>query len=147
MPRDGGGTLREYFLISIVPCTAMHQVDFRLTGGAPAGGMDMEATEIAGEIEGLWDGEVGEVLITEDEDFALGRKEGELIFTGGGESAELNVGDDSTDGGGYVFGLDVGGEKVGEGLVGVVAMFDVHEGFQRRIFLFMVPRGEVVRVL
>ena len=43
----------------------MHEVDFRVALGSTGGLVDVVSAEVATEIEGLVDGEVGKVLVTE----------------------------------------------------------------------------------
>ena len=86
-------------------------------------------------------------MVAEDEDFALGGEEGELVFSGGGEGADLDVGDDGADVGGQVFALRGGREEVRKGGVGIDAMFSVLEWFEGWVFSVRVPNGEVVGVL
>ena len=43
----------------------MHQVDFWVALGGTGGLVDVVSAEVAAELEGLVDGEVGEVLVTE----------------------------------------------------------------------------------
>ena len=75
-------------------------MDFGVVERGAGGGVDVQAAEVGAVVEGGGDGQVGEVLVTEDEDFALGGEEGELVFSGGGEGAELDVGEDGADVGG-----------------------------------------------
>lgn len=55
--------------------------------------MDVVSPEIATEVEGFFDGEGGEVLVAEGDDFALGDEEGELVFRFVGQFGELDAGD------------------------------------------------------
>lgn len=43
----------------------MYEVDFRVALGSAGGLVDVVSAEVAAELEGLVDGEVGEVLVTE----------------------------------------------------------------------------------
>ena len=43
----------------------MHKVDFWVALGSTGGLVDVVSAEVAAELEGLVDGEVGEVLVTE----------------------------------------------------------------------------------
>ena len=44
----------------------MYEMDFWMAWGSSTGGVDMQAAEILSELEGFVDGEIGEILITED---------------------------------------------------------------------------------
>lgn len=54
--------------------------------------MDVMAAEISTEVQGFWEGEVGEILISEGDNFTLGDEEGELVFAGPAQFAELDAG-------------------------------------------------------
>lgn len=46
-----------------------------------AGGrVDVVSSEVSAEVQGVLDGEGGEVLVAEGDDLALGDEEGELVF-------------------------------------------------------------------
>lgn len=87
----------------------------------------MVAAEVAADFEGVFDGDVGKVLVTEGDDLLFGDEEGEFVFLGVGELAQLDAVDFSAGVGSYV--MDGGIlEEVGEGWVGVFAVLDVGEG-------------------
>jgi hypothetical protein len=49
--------------------------------------MDVMAAKVTAELEGFGDGQVGEVLVAEGDDFALCNEAGEFVFAGVGEGA------------------------------------------------------------
>lgn len=49
-----------------------------------------ESVQVGAEVEGFLDGAVGEVLVAEGDDSALGDEEGQLVFAGIGEPRELD---------------------------------------------------------
>lgn len=59
-------------------------MDLRVSVWGAGCGMDVVTAEVAAEVEGFLDGEGGEVLVAEGDDFALGDEEGELVFAFGG---------------------------------------------------------------
>jgi hypothetical protein len=76
-----------------VAAVAVDQVDLRVSLGSTAGRVDVVAAEIAPEIKRFLYGQVGKVLVSEGNDFALSDKQGELVLAGCGELAELDAGD------------------------------------------------------
>lgn len=53
--------------------------------------VDVVAAKVATNFEGIFDGDVGEVLVTEGDDFLFGDEEGKFVFLGVGKLAELNA--------------------------------------------------------
>lgn len=125
----------------------MHEVNLGVALRRTRGGVDVVATEVASELEGLGDGQVGQVLVAEGHDLALGDEARQLVLAGGRELGELDAPDL-----GAGLGRQVGdghsvAEKLRVGWVGVLAVLDVLEGFERGVLLLGVPGGEVVGVL
>jgi hypothetical protein len=81
----------------------MHQMHLRVALRRAGGRVDVQAAEVADVLERVRDGELGEVLVAEGDDFLLCDEEGEFIFAGGGELRELDAADFGADGGGDVF--------------------------------------------
>lgn len=68
-------------------------MDLGIALGDPGCGVDVVSSEVAAECEDLVDWGVCEILVPEDEDFALGCEERELVFCGIAEGGELDSGD------------------------------------------------------
>lgn len=64
-------------------------MDLGIALGDAGCGVYMVSSEVAAECKCLTDREVCEILVPEDEDFALGCEEGELVFCSIGEGGEL----------------------------------------------------------
>lgn len=129
MVGNAGQVVDEQIVAGGVVGPKIHEMDVRVPLGAAGGGMDVEAAEVSDEVDGFLDGQVGEILVEKDEDFSLGGQKGELVFAGVREAAELDAGD-----GGAASGRDIlfpygGSKEVGKGLVGILAVIDVLEGF------------------
>ena len=82
-----------------VVCSAVHEVDFRVALWRARRGVNMVTPEVAAKIEGVLDGNIGEILVAEGDYFLLRDKEGELVLSGRGDLAELDTVD---------FGANVG---------------------------------------
>lgn len=65
MPGDGVGAGGQELGAGSIVCAAVHEVDFWVALGSTRGLMDVVSAEVAAELEGLVDGEMGEVLVTE----------------------------------------------------------------------------------
>jgi hypothetical protein len=103
--------------------------------------MDVVAAEIFPEFQSIGKREVGEILVAEGDDFALGNKEGELVFPFCAELAELHARHFGADAGSEFLDLASFWEEVCESWVRVSAVLDVREWFPGRIFLGVVPGG------
>lgn len=66
MPSDGVGAGGQEFRAASVLGTTVHEMDLGVALGGAGGLVDVVTAEVAAELEGLVDGDVGEVLITED---------------------------------------------------------------------------------
>jgi hypothetical protein len=131
VPRDAVGTVVEEGPKALVLRAAVHEVHFGVALGGAGGRVDVQAAEVFDVLEGVWDGESGEVLVAESDDFLLGDEEGEFVLTFGGELGELDAGDFGANGGGDVLDDGRGGrEQVGKGWVGVFTVFVVLEGLE-----------------
>lgn len=64
---------------------------FRNSFWGTAGGVDVVTTEVGTEFKGVFDRNVGEVLVAESYYFALGNEQSELITACGRELAELDA--------------------------------------------------------
>lgn len=65
MPGDGVGAGGQELGAGSIVCAAVHEVDFWVALGGTRGLVDVVSAEVAAELEGLVDWEVGEVLVTE----------------------------------------------------------------------------------
>lgn len=84
VPGDAVGAVVEEGAEALVLRAAVHEVDFGIALGGARGRVDMQAAEVAAEFEGVGDGEGGEVLVAEGDDFLLRDEEGEFVFACGG---------------------------------------------------------------
>ena len=105
------------------------------------------AAEITSILEGLADGQVGEVLAAEGDNLALGNEKSELILAGVCEGAELDATYLGADGGGQMCDFRRLGEKIGQLGIGAEAVLDVLEGLQGGVLLLSVPSREIMGVL
>lgn len=81
VPRNGAVAISEEgvkFRASL--SVAMHDVKLREAFGRARCGVDVVTAEVTAEIEGFLKGEIGEILVTESDDFALGNEECEPVF-------------------------------------------------------------------
>jgi hypothetical protein len=128
----------------IVP---VNKVDFRITLWRSARGVDMMPAKVASKIEGLLDRQVGEVLVSEGNDLSLGDKESQLVLPGGSEFAQLDTCNFGADGWSELLDLRALHQQVFEGGIGILPVFNISEGFERRVFLVMIPSRQVVWIL
>lgn len=91
VPRHGADAALEEGLVGLVARGAVDQVNLRVAGGGAGCGVDVVAAEVAAEVEGLADGQVGEVLLAEGDDLALGDEAGELVLASLGQLAQLDA--------------------------------------------------------
>lgn len=147
MPGDARRAFCEQIPSAGIVGSAVDKMYLRIPLGAAGGGMDMQAAKISTVVKCLLDGQVGEILVEEYEDFPLRNEEGKLVFAGVRETAQLDPGDGGADRRREIFFLHGRVEEVREGLVGAEAVLDVGEGLQRGIFLLMVPGWEVLGIL
>lgn len=127
---------------------AVDEVDLWVTLGRAAGGVDVVSPKVRAEIEGGLDGQVGKVLVAEDDDLLLRNKQRQFIFPRVVETRQLDPRHLGSEGGGQITDIEVLvvlGEEVGEGRIGAVAGVDVLKGSQWGVD-GVVPDGEVVRV-
>lgn len=144
VPGDGVCSLLEEIGRCGVCRGAVHDVHFGETLGRSGCWVDVTGAEVLGEVEGFLDGQVGEILLAEGDDFLLGYEQGEFVLAGLVEFGELHA---------FHFSADVGSdvlhfgsfEEVGEAGVCIMAVFHGLEGLVGRI-LDVVPVGQVVRV-
>lgn len=144
MPRDTIRALLEVVLGRRVGGGAVHEVDSGEPFWRAAGRVDVRRTEVFGELERVFDGQVGKVLVPEGYDFLLRDEEGEFVTACAVEGAQLDAFDFGADVGAEVFDLGIG-EEVGKGWVGVFAVFVGLEGLEGWVF-HVVPEREVVGV-
>jgi hypothetical protein len=130
VPGDGVGAVVEEGSRGLVVGAAMDQVDFWVAGWGTRCGVDVQTAEVSAKIEGLLDGEGGEILVTEGYHFLLGNEEGKLVLARVGKGAKLSSPYFCADGGGDVFDLATFRKEVWECWVGVFAVVDVLEWFQ-----------------
>lgn len=91
MPGDGVCALLEEVADGSVIRAAVHEVDLWIAFWGAGGRVDVVAAEVAADFEGVFDGDVGEVLVAEGNDFLFGDEEGKFVFLGVGELAELDA--------------------------------------------------------
>lgn len=118
-----------------------------MTLGRARGGVDVVAAKEGAVLEGLGDGQGGEVLVAEGDDLAFGHQVGELRLAGVGELTQLDAADFRARGGRDIRYRGGSSEDLGVGGVGVLAHVVVLEGLEGRVLLLGVPGREVVRVL
>ena len=85
--------------------------------GAATSWMDMEPSEVSAKLKSLGNGQVGKVLVAEDEHLPLRGEKRELVLASVRELAELHAGDASPNGGCDVVADDAVLEDFGEGRV------------------------------
>ena len=107
----------------------VHDVEFRMTLGRAGCGVDVVTAEEGTELQRalLW--QVGEILVAEGDDLALGDEQRELCFAGFVERGQLYAVYFGADGGGEVLDFGTRWEQVGVAWVGVFSVFDVVELF------------------
>lgn len=103
--------------------------------------------KVASEIEGFLDRQIRKVLISKGNDLSLGDKESELVLSGGSEFAQLDTCDFGADGWSELLNLRALHQQVFEGGIGILPVFNMSEGFKRRVFLVIIPSREVVWIL
>lgn len=59
-------------------------MDFWVAFWSSGSGVDVVSAKVASDVERIFDGDVGEILVTECYDFLLGHEEGELVLAGVG---------------------------------------------------------------
>lgn len=72
MPRHRADTRLEELLVRLITRTSMHEMDLGMALWRTRRGVYVMTAEVAAELESFGDGEVGEVLVAEGDDFALG---------------------------------------------------------------------------
>lgn len=148
MPANTAGSVGEESIELVAGLAiSVDNVHLWVTLWASASGVDVVTAKVAAELEGVGDGEVCEVLVTESNDLALSHKQGELVLASIREGAELDTSDLGTNAGGQLLDLGALLQEIGEGWVSIETMLDVLEGFPRRVFLAVVPGREIMRVL
>lgn len=125
---------------------AVDEVDLGVALWGAGGRVDVVASKVAAEVEGIFDGEIRKVLIAECDDLALGDEEGELVLAGGGELAELHAADFGAGCGGQLGDFATLDKKILEGWVGANTVLYVLEWLERRILLVIVVYWKVVWV-
>jgi hypothetical protein len=147
MPRHGACAGLEELLAGLVACRAVHDVQFWEAFRRAGRGMDVVAAEIASELEGLLDGEIGEVLISEGDDFALGNETRQFVLAGVRQGAELDASDFGADCWGQFRDFGALWEEVLEAYVGILPMIVVFEWLKSRVLLRWVPCWKVMLIL
>lgn len=66
MPNDRVGAGGQEFRATSVLGTTVHEVDFGVALGSAGGLVDVVTAKVAAQLQGLVDGEVSKVLVTED---------------------------------------------------------------------------------
>jgi hypothetical protein len=113
-----------------------------------AGGERGIPAKVRPKLEGLFDRQVGKVLVAEGDHLALRHEPRQLVLARCAERGELDALDLGADGRGEMGHRDGAlGQEVGIRRVGVLAVFVVLEGLERGILFVAVPGWEVVRVL
>jgi hypothetical protein len=72
-------------LLSIV--ISVNDVELGVSLRSSRSGVDVMTTEVASKVEGLLDWQIGQILVSEGNDFTLGHEQSELILSGWGELA------------------------------------------------------------
>jgi len=93
VPRHGTRAVRKELVDAVVARTAVHEVHLGEALGRARGRVDVVSPEVGAVVEGVFDGQVGEVLAAEGDDLALGDEARELVFASGGEAGELYAAD------------------------------------------------------
>ena len=154
VPGDGINPGLEEVLSAVIVCTAMYEMDLWMALGSSTDGVDVQAAEILSDLEGFVDGEVGEILVTEDcsntvnhlslthtsreterqtNNLPLGCKQRQLILAFVAEGTQLDPMDFAAN-----QRRDLGDrghalEKIFEGRVGISPMLIVGERLERSI--------------
>jgi hypothetical protein len=147
MPRDTTVLCRQIIIILPGVIIPVNEMDLRVPFWCPTRRVDMVSPKIASEIESLLDGQVCEVLISKCNNFTLSNKKSKLVLSGSSKLAQLNTGHFGSDSWREPFDLRPFWEKIFERGIGIVAMVDVYEWLKRRIFLAIIPDGQIVWVL
>lgn len=125
----------------------MNQVDFGVSLRCPAGRVNMMATKVSAEFQGICDRQVGKVLISEGNDFTLSDQKSELVLSSRGETAELYSSNFRADGRCDLVNLGAFDQQVFEGGIRVLPVFGVREWLEGRVLLGVVKGWEVRWIL
>ena len=147
MPCYGRRADLEELGCELVACAAVDEVDLWVSLWRAGGRMDVVTTEVLAVLEGVGDGELGEVLVAEGDDFALGDEAGELVFASVGQGGELNTLDGCANSWSEIDAVCALWKKVFEAEIGILAVIVVLKRSQRTILLIWIKGWEVVGVL
>jgi hypothetical protein len=78
--------------VPVVALLLVHDVDFGVAFGDAGCWVDVVSAKVATKSDCLLHGDIGKVLVAEDEDFALGSEEGELVLAGVCKGGQLESG-------------------------------------------------------
>ncbi len=98
MPGSGACPCLEVGLEPFILCTTVDEMNLRIALGGSRGGMDVMTSKVAAVLEGIGDGQLSKVLVTEGDDLALSDETGQLVFAGIIQRGQLNASDFSSDG-------------------------------------------------
>ena len=147
VPRYRSGTRRVNVAKSGVTDAVVCDVDLRTVWEIRSSWENYQRSEVFAEVYGGGDGQVFEVLRAKSDDFALGYEESDFVFYLRPKAAELDAGDLRARGRCQAFDVDTWEAEVGEGWISVFGMFEMVEGFKRRIFPAGREAGEVMGIL
>lgn len=125
---------------------AVDEVDLGVAFWSAGGGVDVMAAKVAAEVESVFDGEIGKVLVAECDNLALGDKESELVLASGGELAELHTSDFGAGCGGQLGDFATLDKEILEGWVGANSVLYMLEWLERRVLLVIIIYWKVVWV-
>lgn len=97
--------------------------------------MDVQSAKVAHVLDGIFDGDIGEILVAKGDNLLLGNEQREFVLAFGVKLRQLDSADLSPDGGGDIVDLDtrIFGEEVGKRRVGILAMLIMLEGLPGRV--------------
>lgn len=129
MPANRARPIGEELVDIVIAGRAVHDVDLRVALGSPGRGVDVVTTEEATEVQGIRDRELGEILVSESDNLALGHEARELRLALVGKRAKLDAANFRAGGRGEVGDGDALAKEFGVGRVGGEAWVGELEGF------------------
>lgn len=80
MPGHGAGSGFKELSSSLVTLATVHKVNLGIPLWGPRRGVDVVTAKVLAILQGVWDGQVGKVLVSEGNNLALGDVVSQLIF-------------------------------------------------------------------
>lgn len=91
VPSNRASSRLKELLVGLIASSSVYNVELRVASGRARCWVDVVAAEVASPVLGFLQREIGEVLVAECHDLALGHIERELVLAGWSELAELHA--------------------------------------------------------